>query len=66
MKKNKEIIKNKITEILVKENRPMSIRTISGALLIEGIKASPPMVLKYLEELKTEKKVIEEKTKEKK
>lgn len=66
MEKNKENIKNKIVEVLAKENRPMSIRTISGALVVEGIKISQPVVVKYLKELEKEKKIVEEKTTEKK
>ena len=66
MKKNKEPIKDKIVELLAKENRPLSIRTISGALIVEGIKVSQPLVLKYLKELEKEKKIVEEKTTEKK
>jgi hypothetical protein len=66
MKKNKEPIKKKITEILTEENRPMSIRALSGALFIKGIDASQAIVLESLKELEKEKKVVEEKTKEKK
>lgn len=55
---SKKIIKEKILVIFDMENRPMNIREVTGLLNKKfGIKKSPQIIRKHLEELIKERKL---------
>ena len=55
----KKEIKNKIVEILDRENRSLSIREITEKLTVSGAIISQPTALNYLKELEKENKIVE-------
>jgi len=60
MKNKKDVMKEKIMEILETENRGMSIREIKLALDKFDMTASGAIVARYLKELKSDKKIVED------